>query len=393
MKEKIYFDHAATTPVHPEVKKEMEPYFDNIYGNPSSIHSFGQDASRSITDAREKVAELIGAENEGNIIFTGGGTEADNLAIKGVGMALQDKGKHIITTSIEHHAVLETCEFMEKYYDFDITYLPVDENGLVDPEEVRKAIKDDTILITIMMANNEIGTIEPIARIGEIAAEHDIYFHTDAVQAAGQVSIDVNELNVDLLSLSAHKINGPKGVGCLYIRNGVKIVPQMSGGAQERDKRSGTENVPGIIGMGKAAEIARENLEEKSKKLTEIRDYIIEKVEANIDNVLLNGPRGDQRLPGNVNFCFEYVEGESILLNLDGKGIAASSGSACTSGSLEPSHVLQAIGRPPEIAHGSLRISLGLNNDLEEAKYLIKELPDIIERLREMSALYENSEL
>ncbi|MFW6270325.1 MAG: cysteine desulfurase NifS [Bacillota bacterium] len=387
----IYFDHAATTPVHPQVEEAMKPYFDKYYGNPSSVHSFGQDAARAITRARKQVAELIGTEDERKIIFTSGGTESDNLAIKGTAMALRDKGKHIITSSIEHHAVLETCEWLEKYLNFEVTYIPVDENGFVDPEEVRNAIKDETILITIMMANNEIGTIEPIAEIGKIAEEKSVYFHTDAVQAIGQIPVDVNELKVDLLSLSAHKFNGPKGIGALYVDSGVKLVPQMSGGNQERKKRASTENVPGIVGLGEAAVIARENLEKKSKKLKDIRDYIIEGIRENIDDIILNGPEGDNRLPGNVNFCFKYVEGESILLNLDGKGVAASSGSACTSGSLEPSHVLQSVGLAPEVAHGSLRISLGLYNTREEAEYFIDILPDIIARLREMSALYEKN--
>jgi cysteine desulfurase len=386
---KIYLDHAATTPVAPEVFAAMKPYFTDSYGNPSSIYTTAQEADRAISEAREMVAVLIGADDEGEIIFTGGGTEADNLAIKGVAMALQDKGKHIITSGIEHHAVLHTCEFLEKYFGFDITYLDVDQEGFVSPEGVRKAIRDDTILVTIMMANNEIGTIEPIKEIGSIVKDHGIYFHTDAVQAVGQIPVDVNRLQVDLLSLSAHKLNGPKGVGALYVRKGTRLIPQISGGAQERKRRAGTENVPGIVGLGKAAEIARSGLNDKATKLISLRDSLISGIKERINDVILNGPEGENRLPNNVNFCFRYIEGESILLNLDMYGIAASSGSACTSGSLDPSHVLLAIGRPHEIAHGSLRLTLGLNNSQEDVDYLLEVLPGIIQRLRDMSPLYE----
>lgn len=386
---KIYLDHAATTPVASEVFKAMEPYLTQFYGNPSSIYSIAQKAAMAISEAREKVADLIGADDEREIIFTSGGTEADNLAIKGAAMALQNKGKHIITSKIEHHAVLHTCEYLEKYLGFDITYLDVDDEGFVSPESVAEAIREDTILVTIMMANNEIGTIEPIKEIGEIVEKHDIYFHTDAVQAVGQIPVDVNELKVDLLSLSAHKFNGPKGVGALYIRKGTRIVPQISGGAQERKRRAGTENVPGIVGLGKAAEIAGEKLESKAEEVSRLRDKLIQGIEEKIDEVVLNGPRGKDRLPNNVNFCFRYVEGESILLNLDMLGIAASSGSACTSGSLDPSHVLLAIGRPHEIAHGSLRLTLGLDNTEEDIDYLLEVLPSIIQKLRDMSPLYE----
>lgn len=386
---KIYLDHAATTPVAPEVFKAMEPYLTQFYGNPSSIYSIAQKAAMAVSEAREKVAALIGADDEREIIFTSGGTEADNLAIKGAAMALQNKGKHIITSKIEHHAVLHTCEYLEKYLGFDITYLDVDDEGFVSPESVAEAIREDTILVTIMMANNEIGTIEPIKEIGEIVEKHDIYFHTDAVQAVGQIPVDVNELKVDLLSLSAHKFNGPKGVGALYIRKGTRIVPQISGGAQERKRRAGTENVPGIVGLGKAAEIAGEKLESKAEEVSRLRDKLIQGIEEKIDEVVLNGPRGKDRLPNNVNFCFRYVEGESILLNLDMLGIAASSGSACTSGSLDPSHVLLAIGRPHETAHGSLRLTLGLDNTEEDIDYLLEVLPGIIQKLRDMSPLYE----
>lgn len=386
---KIYMDHAATTPVAPEVYKAMEPYFRDNYGNPSSIYSLAQDAARAVNEARSKIASLIGARNDSEIIFTGGGTEADNLAIKGVAMALREKGKHIITSKIEHHAVLHTCEYLEKYHDFEVTYLDVDEEGFISPEKVKEVIRNDTILVSIMMANNEIGTIEPIKEIAEIVKKHGIYFHTDAVQAVGQIPVDVEELKVDLLSLSSHKLNGPKGVGALYVRKGTRIVPQMSGGAQERRRRAGTENVPGIVGLGKAAELAQKNLETKMLDLSRLRDKLIQGIEDNIDEVILNGPRGDKRLPNNVNFCFRYIEGESILLNLDMMGIAASSGSACTSGSLDPSHVLLAIGRSHEIAHGSLRLTLGLYNTEEDVDYLIKVLPGIIQKVREMSPLYD----
>jgi cysteine desulfurase len=362
MNKKIYMDHAATTPVKPEVVSAMEPYFTEYFGNPSSIHYAGQKAARAINEVRENVAELIGADIDREIIFTSGGTEANNLAIKGIAMALKDKGKHIITSKVEHHAVLETCEFLEDDLGFDVTYLPVDANGMVDPLEIKNAITDGTILISIMMANNEIGTIEPIKRIGEIAQKNNVYFHTDGVQAVGHIPVDVNKLNVDLLSLSAHKFNGPKGVGALYVRKGVKLTPQMSGGAQERNRRASTENVSGIVGLGKAAELAGKRMSEERNRLTELRDKLISGIEDNIDEIVLNGPRGEERLPNNVSFCFRHIEGESILLNLDMNGIAASSGSACTSGSLDPSHVLLSLGLSHEIAHGSLRLSLGINN-------------------------------
>lgn len=387
--EKIYMDHAATSPTAPEILEAMNPYFNDYFGNPSSIHYAGQRADRAVMEAREQVAGLIGADKEKEIIFTSGGTESDNLAIKGVALALRDEGKHIITSEIEHHAVLHTCEFLEKHYDYEVTYLEVDENGFVDPEDVRDAIRDDTILITIMMANNEIGTIEPISEIGRVARENKVYFHTDAVQAVGQVPVGVNELKVDLLSLSAHKFNGPKGVGALYVRDGVKLIPQMRGGAQERKRRASTENVPGIVGLGKAAEIAGEYLDEKMKKLTSLRDKLFAGIKENIDEVIVNGPEGDKRLPGNVNVCFRYIEGESILLNLDMQGIAASSGSACTSGSLDPSHVLLALGLSHEAAHGSLRLTLGRGNTEEEVDYVLDVLPDIIAKLRDMSPLYK----
>jgi len=382
----IYFDHAATTPVKPEVLEEMMPYFTNKFGNASSIYSIGRDSKKAVEEAREKVAKALGAMPR-EIFFTGSGSEADNWAIKGVAYANREKGNHIITTAIEHHAVLHTCQYLESD-GFEVTYLPVDENGLVSPEQVRKAIKPNTILITIMFANNEIGTIQPIAEIGKIAKEHNIYFHTDAVQAVGNIPIDVNELNVDLLSLSAHKFYGPKGVGALYIRKGVKITNFLHGGAQERGRRASTENVPGIIGLGKAIELATENLEQYNKKLIELRDRTIDEITKKIPFVKLNGDR-HKRLPGNVNFSFQYIEGESLLLMLDMKGIAASSGSACTSGSLDPSHVLLAIGLDHETAHGSLRITFGEENTHEDVDYLMEVLPMIVERLREMSPLYE----
>ncbi|MFW5787313.1 MAG: cysteine desulfurase NifS [Halanaerobiales bacterium] len=388
---KIYLDHAATSPTDKEVVDTMKEFFNEKYGNPSSIHTFGQRAARAINDARKKVAELIGADDDSEIIFTSGGTEADNLAIKGAAMALKDKGKHIITSSIEHHAVLHTCEFLEKHLGFKVTYLPVDKNGFVDPKDVEKAINSDTILISIMMANNEIGTIQPISEIGNIAQKHNVYFHTDAVQAIGQLPVDVNKLNVHMLSLSAHKFNGPKGVGALYLRRGLKIVPQMSGGAQERKRRASTENVPGIVGLGKAAELADKRLKDKNEKYTYLRDKLIDEIEKNVDEVILNGPRGNKRLPNNISFCFRHIEGESILLNLDMNGIAASSGSACTSGTLDPSHVLLAIGLSHEIAHGSVRFSLGPNNNEEDINKVIEILPGIIQKLRDMSPLYEEN--
>ena len=389
MDKRYYFDHAATTPIDEKVYQEMQPFLTEEFGNPSSIYQEGQKANQAIMKAREKVQGLINAEDNREIIFTGSGTEADNLAIKGVGMALKDKGKHIITSEIEHHAVLHTCEFMEKYLGFDVTYLEVDEDGFINLKELEDSIRDDTILITIMMANNEIGTIQPVKEIAEIAKRNEVYFHTDAVQAAGQIEVDVQDLGVDLLTVSAHKINGPKGVGALYVKKGVKLIPQMNGGAQERKRRGGTENLAGIVGFGKAAELAKERLPEKQKKLIKLRDKVISNIEENISKAILNGPRGEQRLPNNVNFCFRYIEGESILLNLDFLGIAASSGSACTSGSLDPSHVLLSLGMSHEVAHGSLRISLGYNTTEEEVDYLLKELPGVIQKIRDMSPLYD----
>ncbi|MCK8828540.1 cysteine desulfurase NifS [Natroniella acetigena] len=384
---KIYMDYGATTPVDKEVVKEMEPYFNQVYGNPSSFHSFGREAKNAITEARDKVAQLIGADIVKEMIFTSGGTEADNYAIKGVASALEEQGKHIITSSIEHHAVLHTCEYLEKERGFEVTYLPVDEDGFVNPQDVKDAICEDTILITIMLANNEMGTIQPIAEIGEIAKTAGVTFHTDAVQAVGTIPVDVNQLNVDLLSLSAHKFNGPKGVGALYVRKGTKIKKFLHGGAQERNRRATTENVPAIVGLGKAAELARKNLNRKREELIILRDKLINGIEEKIDHVKLNGHR-TERLPGNVNFSIRYIEGESILMKLDLEGIAASSGSACTSGSLDPSHVLLAMGLSHEIAHGSLRLTLGKYNTEEEVDKVLELLPKIVADLRAMSPIY-----
>ena len=387
MDKSIYFDHAATTAVKKEVLQEMLPYFTEKYGNASTVYRIGQVSKAALDDARARVAKVFNCKpNE--IFFTGCGSEADNWAIKGAARANKAKGNHIITTAIEHHAVLHTCKTLEKE-GFEVTYLPVDEYGLVSADDVKNAIKDNTILISIMYANNEIGTIEPIAEIAEIAKEKGILMHTDAVQAAGAVPIDLSKLKVDMMSLSAHKFNGPKGVGALYIRSGVRIENFIDGGAQERGKRAGTENLPGIIGLAKALELARASMEEKDKKITALREYIIKNIEEKIPYCRLNGHR-TQRLPGNVNFSFEFIEGESLLLWLDINGIAASSGSACTSGSLDPSHVLLAIGLKHETAHGSLRVSLGEENTYEEADYFIEKLVGIVDKLRKMSPLYES---
>ena len=382
----IYFDNAATTAVKKEVLDEMLPYFSENYGNASSIYTIGRTSASAIGKAREKVANALGCKSN-EIYFTGCGSEADNWAIKGVAFANSSKGKHIITTAIEHHAVLHTCQYLEKR-GYEVTYLPVDEYGKISLSDLENAIREDTILITVMFANNEIGTIQPIAEIGAIAKKHSILFHTDAVQAIGAVDINVYDMQIDLLSLSAHKFGGPKGVGALYIKNGVRIDNFMHGGAQERLKRAGTENLAGIVGLGKAIELACENIPEKAKKIREIRDFIIDGISKSIPYCRLNGHR-DDRLCGNVNFSFEFIEGEGMLLHLDLNGIAASSGSACTSGSLDPSHVLLAIGLPHGIAHGSLRISIGETNTMEEAQKLLEILPGIIQKLRDMSPLYE----
>lgn len=384
---RVYLDYAATTPTRPEVVEAMLPFFTEHFGNPSSVHSYGRDVSKFITEAREHVANLLGAANPTEIIFTSGGTESDNLAIIGSALAYKYKGRHIITSQIEHHGVLHTCEYLEKYHDFQVTYLPVDEFGMVSLDDVREAITEQTILMTIMFANNEIGTIQPVAELGRLAHEHGILFHTDAVQAVASLPINVQEMNIDLLSLSGHKFNGPKGVGALYVRKGVKLVAHMHGGAQERKRRGSTHNTTGIIGLGKAAELAQRELDDKRQKLTTLRDKLIAGIQKQIPEVILNG-HPSQRLPNNVNISFKYIEGESMLLNLDLAGVAASSGSACTSGSLDPSHVLLAIGLPHEIAHGSLRMTLGIYNTEEEIDYVLSVLPGIVDKLRQMSPLY-----
>lgn len=386
MTKRIYLDHAATTYTNKEVLNEMLPFFTEYFGNPSSVHQFGREVKKSIDLARDRVAKAIGALPE-EVYFTAGGSEADNLAIKGVAYANKNKGNHIITSKIEHPAVLHTCEQLEKE-GFEVTYLEVDQYGIVNPEDVRNAIKSNTILITIMYANNEIGTIQPINEIAAIAKEKGIYFHTDAVQAIGSVRINVKEQNIDMLSLSAHKFYGPKGVGALYIKKGVKLISIIHGGSQERKRRAGTENVPGIIGLGKAIELAYQHFEEHNARIAAMRDKLIKGIMEKVPYTRLNG-HPERRLPNNTNFCFEFIEGESLLLNLDIKGIAGSSGSACSSGSLEPSHVLLAIGLPHEIAHGSLRLTLGEVNTEEDVDYVLQVLPEIVDRLRQMSPLYE----
>jgi cysteine desulfurase len=382
---RIYLDYAATTPTHPEVVKAMLPYFTDNFGNPSSVYSYGQEARGAIEAARAKVAGLIGAHDD-EIVFTSGGTEADNLALKGVAFASEGKGNHIITTSIEHHAVLETCKFLERH-GFIATYLPVDEYGMIDPDDVKKAITGKTILISVMNANNEVGTIQPIAEIAKIARKAGIPFHTDAVQTAGHIPVDVNNLGVDLLSMSAHKLYGPKGVGALYIRKGTKITPFMHGGGQERGKRASTENVPGIVGFGKAAELARQEINEEAGRLTGLRDKLITGIMERIDHTRLNG-HPIKRLPNNVNISVEFVEGESMCLNLDLEGICASTGSACSSGSLEPSQVLLAMGLNHVQAHGSLRFTLGRWTTEDEIDRVLEVLPRVVAKLRAMSPLF-----
>lgn len=381
-----YFDHAATTATKEEVVKEMLPYFTLNFGNASSVYSIGRQSKKVVETARNKVANAINA-NSKEIYFTSCGSESDNLAIKGVAYANREKGNHIITTKIEHPAVLHTCQNLEKQ-GFKVTYLNVDSDGLISIEELESAITEKTILISIMFANNEIGTIQPIEEIGKIAKKHNIYFHTDAVQAIGNVRINVEELNIDLLSMSAHKFYGPKGMGALYVKTGVNFEKIQDGGHQEKNKRAGTENVAGIVGMGKAIELAYENFDEYNKKLIDLRDYYISQVEEKIPHIKLNGHR-TKRLPGNANISFKFIEGEALLLNLDMKGICASSGSACTSGSLEPSHVLLAIGLPHEIAHGSLRITIGDENTKEDIDFLVGTLVEVVKKLRNMSPLYE----
>lgn len=384
---KIYADNAATTALSPAVLEKMMPYLTEVYGNPSSLYSIGAKAKKAVEQARANIAKNLGAANANEIYFTSGGSESDNWAIKGVCRALKAKGKkHIITSKIEHHAVLHTCEALKKE-GFEVTYLDVYENGIVKPEDVENAIREDTALVTIMYANNEIGTIQPIPEIGKICRKHGVLFHTDAVQAAGYLRINVAEENIDLLSMTAHKIHGPKGCGCLYIRKGVKIDNLIEGGAQERGKRAGTENVAGIIGLDAALQNAVDTMEERSKKLTAMRNRLIDSL-LKIERSRLNGDR-EKRLPGNVNMCFEGIEGESLLLKLDLNGISASSGSACTSGSLDPSHVLLALGLPHEIAHGSMRLSFSDENTEEDIDYIIEKVPEIVDYLRNMSPLWE----
>ena len=380
----IYFDHAATTPTRGEVIEAMLPYYRQGWGNPSSLHASGREAAEGMEHARQQLAELLGALPD-EIVFTGSGTEADNQALIGTSIAQQKKGDHIITSQIEHHAILHTAQFLEKH-GLKVTYLPVDSHGLVDPEDMRKAITEKTILVSIMHANNEIGTVQPIAEIGAICREREVLFHTDAVQTVGHVPIDVREMNVDLLSLSAHKLYGPKGVGALFVRTGVRIAPLLHGGGHERGRRSSTENVAGIVGLGEAARLAAEELEWESKHNRELRDRLIQGVLDNVPDSLLTG-HPTQRLPNNASVCVHYVEGESMLLNLDMEGIAASSGSACTSGSLEASHVLLAIGLPHDLAHGSLRLSVGRDNTTQEVDRFLEVFPPIVEKLRTISPL------
>lgn len=383
----IYLDNAATTKVKPEVLQTMLPYFSEEYGNPSAIYTFASHAREAVEKSRATIAEALHARKE-EIYFTNGGTESDNWALKATAEAYASKGKHIITSVIEHHAILHTCEYLEKK-GFEITYLPVDENGVISLEELERAIRPDTILVSIMAANNEIGTIEPLKEIGAITRKHGVLFHTDAVQAFAHIPLDVEEMNIDMLSASSHKIHGPKGTGFLYIRKGVKILSFIHGGAQERKRRAGTLNVPGIVGMAKAVELSMESLNENRKKVSELRDYLISRVEQEIPYTRVNGHRTD-RLPNNANFCFRFIEGESLLILLDQNGIFGSSGSACTSGSLEPSHVLLAIGLPHEIAHGSLRLTLSEETTREEIDYTVDKLKEIVARLRKISPLYED---
>jgi len=385
---RIYLDYAATTPTHPEVVKAMLPYFTDDFGNPSSIYSYGQEAKGAIEEARIQVAELIGARDK-EIVFTSGGTEADNFAIKGMAFANENKRDHVITSSIEHHAVIETCKFLEKR-GFKITYLPVDEYSLVDPGDVKKAITNKTILISVMHANNEVGTIEPMVEIGKIAKEAGIYFHTDAVQTVGHIPVDVNALEVDLLSMSAHKLYGPKGIGALYIRKGTKLASFIHGGEQERRSRAGTENVPGIVGLGRAAKLARQEMIEEMERLTSLRDKLIKGILERIDHTHLNG-HPSRRLPNNINVSVDFVEGESMTLNLDLEGICASTGSACSSSNLEPSHVLLAMGLSHEQAHGSLRLTIGKWTTEEEIEQVLDVLPRVVSKLRIMSPLLKST--
>lgn len=386
MTKRIYMDHAATTPLHPEVLAAMMPYLTELYGNPSSIHSFGRETRQAVDTARDTIAENLGAVDASEIIFTGSGSESDNFAIKGTALALKEKGNHIITSAIEHHAVLDTCKWLEKQ-GFRVTYLPVDAYGLVDPARAAKAITNETILMSVHYANNEIGTIEPIEELGEIARAKGILFHTDAVQAIGSLPLRLKDMPVDMVSFSAHKFYGPKGIGGLYLRKGTRPIQLIHGGAQERNRRAGTENVAGIVGMAEALKLALNDMEARNIRIAELRDRLIQGVFNQIDHVRLNGHPA-RRLPGNSSFCFQYIEGESLLLNLDLQGIAGSSGSACTSGSLEPSHVLLALGLSHEIAHGSLRLTLGSATTSEEIDHILAVLPGIVAKLRDMSPLF-----
>lgn len=383
----IYLDNAATTKTAPQVVEAMLPYFTEKYGNASSIYQLGAESKQAVTKVRDIIAESLHADSA-EVYFTAGGSEADNWALIATAEGYEAKGKHIITTKIEHHAILHTCQYLEKK-GYEITYLDTDENGRIRLEDLKKAVRQDTILISVMFANNEIGTMQPIAEIGEIARENGILFHTDAVQAYGHVPIDVEALHIDMLSASGHKFNGPKGVGFLYIRKGVKIRSFIHGGAQERHRRAGTENVPGIVGIGMAAQLAFAQMKERMETISRLRDYLIERIEKEIPYCRLNGDR-IKRLPNNVNFSFRFIEGESLLIMLDMKGICASSGSACTSGSLDPSHVLLAIGLPHEIAHGSLRLTLSEENTMEEMDFVVDAIKEVVDRLRQMSPLYED---
>ncbi|MCR1841240.1 cysteine desulfurase NifS [Murimonas intestini] len=386
-KKLIYLDNAATTKTAPEVVEAMLPYFTENYGNPSSVYEFAGISKKAVTESREIIAGALGAD-QSEIYFTAGGSEADNWALKAAAEAYKSKGRHIITTKIEHHAILHTCEYLEKQ-GYEVTYLDVDETGIVKMDQLKKAVRPDTILISVMFANNEIGTVQPVKEIGEIAKEKGILFHTDAVQAFGQLPINVDEYHIDMLSSSAHKLNGPKGIGFLYIRKGVKIRSFVHGGAQERKRRAGTENVPGIVGFGAAVKRAMETMEERTRKEQELRDHLIDRVLKEVPYVRLNGHR-TKRLPNNTNFSFQFIEGESLLIMLDMEGICGSSGSACTSGSLDPSHVLLAIGLPHEIAHGSLRLTLSDETTMEDIDYTVEAIKKIVERLRSMSPLYED---
>ncbi len=383
----IYMDHCSSTPTDSRVIEAMNPYFDKLYGNPSSAYSFAQDSAKAIKEARERVANILNAKPT-EIIFTSGGTEANNLAIKGIAFANRERGNHIITSKIEHHAVLNTCKWLEKQ-GFSVSYIEVDKYGIVNLDELKRKITDKTILISVMYANNEVGTIEPVSEIAEIKNDKEIYIHTDAVQAVGKIKVDVNKLGVDLLSLSAHKFYGPKGVGALFVRNGTKIDPLLHGGHHEKNKRAGTENVAGIVGLGKACEIALGEMEEEDKRLKKLRDILQRGITEKITDVVVNG-HPDARLSGVLNICVKYVEGESILLHLDKEGIAASSGSACTSDSLEPSHVLTSMGISPDVAHGSLRFSLGHSNNEQDIDKVLEVLPPIVKKLREMSPLWKD---